>query len=379
MRKSASVAMLSAAVSMICATYAQAAVETVKIGFAAPLTGGQSQYGKDCQNGVQLAIDDINATKPVVDGKTVQFVLDSVDDQADPRTGTIVAQRLVDDGVKGVVGHFNSGTTIPASTIYAKAHIPQITTASSPQYTNQGITSAFRSITSDRQQGTAMGSYVVKGLHAKTVAIIDDRTAYGQGLADEFAKSVTALGAKVIDREYTNDKALDFRAALTKIKSVQPDVLFFAGADAQSAPLVKQMRTLGMKTTYTSGDMTMSAVFLNVAGESANGTFVSLAGLPVDRMPGGAAYVKAYEKKYNTEPGTYSPYFYDAAQVMMQAMIRAGSSDPAKYLPLLKKTDEQTVTTKNFAFDQFGNLKTPVVTIYKAVNGKWVTQDVVED
>nr|WP_242540522.1 branched-chain amino acid ABC transporter substrate-binding protein [Trinickia mobilis] len=371
--------MLALACTLAPIANAMAEGDIVKIGFAGPLTGPQAQYGKDIQNGVQLAIDEINVTKPVLDGRQVQFVLDSADDQADPRTGTTVAQRLVDDGVKGVIGHFNSGTSIPASAIYARANIPQITTASNPVFTRQGFATTFRSMTADDQQGAAMGTYIVKGLHAKTVAIIDDRTAYGQGLADQITKAVTASGGKVIDHEFTNDKAVDFRAALTKIKSMQPDVLFFAGADAQSAPLVKQMRSLGMKTTYTSGDMSKSTTFLSVAGDSANGTYASLAGLPTERMPGGAKYISAYQKKFNMEPGTYSPYFYDAALVMMQAMIKAGSSDPVKYLPVLKATNEQTVTTKDFTYDQKGDLKHPVVTIYKVEGGKWVTKDVEEN
>lgn len=370
---------LTLTLAMTSTSNAIAADDLVKIGFAAPMTGPQAHFGKDVQNGVQLAIDDINVTKPVLDGHQVQFVLDSADDQADPRIGTIVAEHLVDDGVKGVIGHFNSGTTIPASAIYARANIPQITTASNPEYTHQGFATAFRSMTSDDQQGAAMGSYLVKKLHAKTIAIVDDRTAYGQGLGDQIEKAVTEAGGKVVDREFTNDKAVEFRAILTKIKSIQPDILFYAGSDSQSAPLVKQMRALAMKTTFASGDSSMSTTFLSVAGNAANGTYVSLSGLPVDRMPGGTKYVSEYQKKFNATPGTFSPYFYDAAYVMMKAMIKAGSSDPKKYLNTLKSTNEQTVTTRNFSYDQNGNLKHAVVAIYKAEGGRWVTQDVVEN
>ena len=164
------------------------------MGFAGPMTGAQAHYGKDFQNGITLAVEDINATKPVIGGKPVRFVLDSADDQADPRTGTTVAQKLVDDGIKGMLGHFNSGTTIPASRIYANAGIPEIAMATAPEYTQQGFKTTFRMMTSDTQQGSVAGTFAVKTLRVKKIAIVDDRTAYGQGLADQFEKAAKACG-----------------------------------------------------------------------------------------------------------------------------------------------------------------------------------------
>src|SRR5471030_1793483 len=278
--KKLAAAMFIAGLSLTGTAQAQTA-EDVKVGFAGPMTGAQAHYGKDFQNGVVLAVEDFNATKPVIGGKPVRIVLDSADDQADPRTGTTVAQKLVDDNVKGMLGHFNSGTTIPASRIYANAGIPEIAMATAPEYTQQGYKSAFRMMTSDTQQGAVIGGYAVKGLNLTKLAIVDDRTAYGQGLADQFEKAAKAAGATVVDREFSSDKSVDFKAILTKLKASGAQAVFLGGADAQAAPMVKQMRELGMKQTLIAGEMVKSDTFLKLAGPAADGTVVSLAGLQI--------------------------------------------------------------------------------------------------
>lgn len=351
--------------------------QEVKLGFAAPLTGAQAHYGKDMQNGIQLAIDEYNATKPVIAGKPVKFVLQSEDDQADPRQGSLVAQKLVDSGIKGMLGHFNSGTTIPASRIYAQAGIPEIAMATAPEYTKQGFKTTFRMMTSDIQQGSVVGTFAVKKLGFKNIAIVDDRTAYGQGLADEFEKAAKAAGGKIVRREFANDKAVDFRAILTNLKRANPDMIFYGGADAQAGPLAKQLRELGMKSTVMAGEMVKSDAFLKIAGDAANGAVVSLAGLPLDKMPGGAAYESRYKAKFGSAPETYSPYAYDGAMAMMSAMKKANSTDPAKYLPTLAKTSMPGVTTRELAYDKAGDLKYGSITLYKVVDGKWTVLETI--
>jgi branched-chain amino acid transport system substrate-binding protein len=363
-------AALVAALSLAGTAHAQQA-EEVKIGFAAPMTGAQAHYGADFKNGITLAIEDINATKPVIGGKPVTFVLDAADDQADPRTGTTVAQKLVDDGIKGMLGHFNSGTTIPASRIYANAGIPEIAMATAPEYTQQGFKTTFRMMTSDTQQGSVAGTFAVKNLGMKKIAIVDDRTAYGQGLADQFEKAAKAAGATIVDREFTNDKAVDFKAILTKLKAANPDLVYYGGADAQAGPMVKQMKTLGMKSTLMGGEMVHTPTFLQVAGDAANGTVASLAGLPLEDMPGGKDYVAKYKKRFGEDVQTYSPYAYDGAMAMFTAMKKANSTDPAKYLPVLAQTDMPAVTTTHLAYDAKGDLKNGGITMYKVVDGKW--------
>ncbi|CAG9274036.1 branched-chain amino acid ABC transporter substrate-binding protein [Paraburkholderia unamae] len=365
-------ATLVAAVSLAGTAHAQQA-DDVKIGFAGPMTGAQAHYGKDFQNGITLAVEDMNATKPVIGGKPVHFVLDAADDQADPRTGTTVAQKLVDDGIKGMLGHFNSGTTIPASRIYANAGIPQIAMATAPEYTQQGFKTTFRMMTSDTQQGSVAGTFAVKNLGMKKIVVIDDRTAYGQGLADEFSKAAKAAGGNIIDREYTNDKAVDFKSVLTKAKAMNPDLVYFGGADSQAAPMVKQMKSLGIKAPLMGGEMVHTPTFLKIAGDAANGTVASLAGLPLDQMPGGKDYVEKYKKRFGEDVQTYSPYAYDGAMAMFKAMKAANSTDPAKYLPFLAKTSMPAVTTSELAYDSRGDLKNGGITLYKVVDGKWTT------
>ncbi|SFQ21925.1 branched-chain amino acid ABC transporter substrate-binding protein [Ralstonia sp. NFACC01] len=354
------------------ATTAASAQEVIKLGYAGPMTGPQAQYGKDMQNGLTLAVEEFNATKPKIAGKEVKFQLISEDDQADPKTGTTVAQKLVDSGIKGMLGHFNSGTTIPASRIYNNAGIAEIAMATAPEYTKQGYKTTFRMMTSDTQQGSVVGTYAVKKLGYKNIAIVDDRTAYGQGLADEFEKAAKAAGATIVRREFTNDKASDFKSILTQIKGKKPDAVFYGGAEGQSAPLVKQMRELGMKSTLMSGEMSKTDDFIKLAGaQSAEGVVCSLAGLPLEQMPGGAGYKARYEKRFGTPVQTYSPYAYDGAMALMQAMVKAGSSDPSKYLPILAATNMQGVTAKHYAYDDKGDLKDGGITVYKVTGGKW--------
>ena len=255
------------------------------IGCSAPLTGPQAHLGKDIENGARLAVDAINATKPTLAGKPVQFVLKVEDDQADPKTATVVAQKLVDEGAKGVVGHLNSGASIPASRIYADNDIPQVSPASTAvAYTHQGFKTTFRVMANDSQQGKALGQYATK--LGKRVAVMDDRTAYGQGLIDEVVKGVEAAGGEVVGREYTTDKSTDFTAILTSLKSKRPDVVVFGGMDPQAAPMVRQMRTLGMKTPFMGGDGMQSAEFIKLAGPAAEGAIGSSPGLPIDEDAG---------------------------------------------------------------------------------------------
>ncbi|CAG9248222.1 branched-chain amino acid ABC transporter substrate-binding protein [Paraburkholderia unamae] len=350
--------------------FAAAPVE-VKIGFAAPLTGGQAHYGADFRSGVQLAIEDMNATNPVIGGKSVHFVLDAQDDQADPRTGTTVAQKLVDDGVVAVIGHYNSGTSIPAAPIYAKAGIPEIAMATAPTYTRLGLPTTFRLLTSDTQLGSVLGDYAVKGLKFKRLAIVDDRTAYGQGVAEEFTKAAKAAGATVVAQEYTSDKAVDFRAILTKIKEANVDAVFYGGADTQAAPMLKQMRSLAIKAPLLGPDMVQSANLIKVAGEASEGTLAASEGSPLAQMPGGKAFSDHYTKRFSQPVELYAPYAYDGTMAVFNAMKKADSTDPKAFLAALKATNMKGITTSELSYDQYGDLKYGGVTVYKVVGGEW--------
>lgn len=355
---------------------AGAELQVVKLGFAAPLTGPQAHYGKGYQNGVLMAIEDENALNPEIGGKKVKFELLAEDDQADPKAGAQVAQKLVDSGVAGVIGHFNSGTSIPASKVYSDAGIPQISMATAPAYTQQGFKTTFRSLTNDTQQGGVVGKYAVEKLGAKKIAIIDDRTAYGQGLADEFEKAAKAAGGEIVKREFTNDKATDFASILTAIKGSNPDIIFYGGADAQSGPMAIQLKRLGLKTPLVSGEMTRTDNFVQLAGKDAEGSIASLAGVPMEQMPGGKDFETRYKAKYQ-EMEIYTPYGYDSTRQLINAMKKANSVDPKVYLPVLAKESYAGVTSSAIAFDEKGDLKDGGITIYKVVDGKWTVLETV--
>ena len=344
---------------------------TVKIGHAAPLTGPQAHLGKDNENGAVMAIDELNGRGLTIGGNKVKFILISEDDQADPKTGTTVAQKFVDEKVNGVAGHLNSGTTIPASRIYADAGIPQVSgSATNPTYTQQGFKTAFRVFSNDVHQGQALAQFATQTLKAKTIAIVDDRTAYGQGLADEFKKAAEAGGAKIVAQEFTTDKATDFKAILTKIKASNPDILFFSAMDAQGGPALKQARELGLKSVFLIGDGGCTPEFIKLAGSAAEGQYCSLPGVPLEKMPGGTVFKEKYKQRYNQPIQLYAPYVYDAVMVLADSMQRANSTDPAKYLPEIGKTQYQGVTAK-VVFDAKGDLASPAVSIYQDKGGNW--------
>ena len=352
------------------ATAASQAQEIVKIGFASPLTGPQANYGKDNENGAQMAIDELNARHLTIGGKAVTFQLAAEDDQAEPKQGPLIAQKLVDAKVAGVVGHFNSGVTIPASRVYNEAGIPELSVSTNVQYTHQGFKTAFRLMADDDKQGKALGEYAVKTLKLKRVAVIDDATAYGQGLADAFEAAVKASGGQVVRHEHTNDKAVDFNALLTTIKASNPEAIFFGGYDAQAGPMARQMKLLGMNIKLMGGETMNSAKFIELAGPAAEGDIASTPGAALESRPGGKAFADKYKARFHQDIGLYTPYFYDGVMLIAAAMVAANSTDPAKYLPLLAKINYPGITA-DIAFDANGDLTKGLLTIFEVKNGKW--------
>ncbi len=341
----------------------------VKLGHVAPMTGPQAHLGKDNENGARLAIEELNAKGMEIGGAKVKFELLAEDDAADPKQGAIVAQKLVDAKVNGVIGHLNSGTTIPASKLYSDAGIPQISgSATNPKYTQQGFKTAFRVMANDVQQGKVLGEFAAKQ-GVKTVAVVDDRTAYGQGLADEFKKAAEASGLKVVATEYTNDKATDFKAILTKIKSTKAELVFYGGMDAQGGPMAKQMKELGIKAKFLGGDGVCTPEFMKLGGEATEGNYCSLPGMPLEKLAKGPEFKDKFTKKFNAEIQLYAPYVYDAVMVMADSMKRADSVDPAKFLPAVGQTKYDGVTAL-IEFDAVGDLKGGAISVYQYKGGK---------
>lgn len=365
---------LAAAVAFAFAGTAFAAEEQiVKIGHVGPISGAISHLGKDNENGGKMAIEELNAKGLTIGGKKIKFELLAEDDAGDPKQGTTVAQKLVDAHVKGVVGHLNSGTTIPASKIYFDAGIPQISPSSTnPKYTMQGFKTAFRVVANDGQLGGTLGRYAVKILKAKNVAVIDDRTAYGQGVADEFMKAAKAAGANIAAQQFTNDKATDFNAILTAIKGKKPDVIFFGGMDAVAGPMMRQMKQLGIEAKFMGGDGICTEAMAKLAGDAigeGNVICAEAGGVVDTEKKGMEDFRAAYKKKFGIDVQLYAPYVYDSVNVIATAMQKANSVEPAKYLPELAKIHYKGVTGP-IAFDARGDIKDGSLSLFTYKGGK---------
>jgi branched-chain amino acid transport system substrate-binding protein len=342
--------------------------EVVKIGHVGPTSGQIAHLGKDNELGARLAIEELNAKGVTIGGKKVKLELLAEDDAGDPKQGTAAAQKLVDAKVNGVVGHLNSGTSIPASKIYSDAGIPQISpSATNPKFTRNGYKTTFRVVADDVHLGGTLGRYAAKDLKGKSIAVIDDRTAYGQGVADEFEKGVKGAGGKVVGREFTNDKATDFTAILTSLKGKKPDIVFFGGMDAVAGPMLRQMKQLGIEAKFLGGDGICTGELPKLAaGTMADGQVVCAEAGGVE----GAAkkslddFRAKFKAKFNTDVQIYAPYVYDAVNVLVDAMVRAKSADPAKYLPELAKTSNYKGVTGTIAFDAKGDIKNGSLTLY---------------
>jgi branched-chain amino acid transport system substrate-binding protein len=350
---------------------AAAPAEVIKIGHVAPLTGGIAHLGKDNENGARLAVDEINAAGGLeVGGKKYKLELLAEDDKADPKEGTLAAQKLVDAGVVAVVGHLNSGTSIPASKIYADANVVQVSpSATNPKLTEQGFKTTFRVVANDNQQGAVLANYAATEMKAKTIAIVDDRTAYGQGLADVVEKVAKEKGLKVVAREFATDKTTDFNAILTKIRAAKPDVVMYGGMDATAGPMAKQMKQLGIKAKLLAGDGVCSPEFIKLAGDAADILTCSMAGEAVEKLAKGEEFKAKYKAKFNQDVQIYSPYSYDAVYVIADAIKRAGKVDKAAIVAAMPATNYAGVTGQ-ITFDEKGDIKNGAISMFRVKDGK---------
>ncbi len=357
----------------------------VKIGHGAPRTGGIAHLGKDNENGAQLAVNEINAQGGIkVGDKVVKLALVGEDDAADPKQGPVVAQKLVDAGVVGVVGHLTSGVTIPANAVYAKAGMAQISPSSTnPDYTlkgektPKGSVSTYRMVATDAMQGPAMGRFMLnKG--AKTVAILDDSTQYGKGLADQVEKTLKDGGVQIVAHEASTATTTDFKAILTKIKGMNPDYLFWGGMDDTAASLVKQMKELGMTTKLASADGPCTKKFIDLAGDAGEGVVCSQAGMPLSKMAKGAEYNANYEKTFaGQKVQIYSPFAYDAVYALAEAMKISGSTEREAIAAAMPKVNFSGLTGQ-VAFDEKGDIKGGAISIFQVINKNLEVIDIIK-
>ena len=361
------------AVALMLGGTAMAQDLVVKIGHVGPTSGGIAHLGKDNELGARMAIDELNAKGVMIGGKKAKFELLAEDDAGDPKQGTAAAQKLVDSKVNGVIGHLNSGTSIPASKVYSDAGVPQISpSATNPKFTRNGYKTTFRVVADDVHLGGTLGKYAVTQLKGKAIAVIDDRTAYGQGVADEFEKGVKAAGGKVVGREFTNDKATDFSSILTSLKGKKPDVIFFGGMDAVAGPMLRQMKQLGIEAKFMGGDGICSGELPKLSGGTMGDGQVVCAeagGVEGESKKSMEDFKAKFKEKYKVDVQIYAPYVYDATKVMVAAMEKAGSADPAKYLPVLAKTEGFKGVTGTISFDGKGDIKNGALTLYTYKGG----------
>ena len=365
----------AAALAMVAGAVMAQDTQVIKIGHVGPVSGPQAHYGKDNENGARMAIDELNTQNIVINGKKIKWEIQAEDDAADPKQGTAAAQKLCDAKVAGVVGHLNSGTTIPASKVYNDCGIPHVTgAATNPALTKPGYKTTFRIIANDNALGAGLAFYAVDTLKLKTVAVVDDRTAYGQGVAEVFKKTAAAKGMKVVDEQFTTDKATDFMAILTAIKAKNPDAIFFGGMHPQAAPMLRQMEQLGMNNVkYFGGDgiCTQEIIQLVAGAKTLGNVICAEGGSSLDKMPGGKAWKAKYDAKYPGQFQVYSPYTYDATFLIVDAMKRANSVDPKVYTAELAKSNFKGVTS-TIQFEPNGEMKNPSISLYIYKDGKKV-------
>ena len=344
----------------------------VKIGHVGPTSGGIAHLGRDNENGARLAIEELNAAGVMIGGKKVKFELVAEDDAGDPKQGTAVAQKLCDMKVAGIVGHLNSGTTIPASKIYNDCGIPHVTpSATNPSLTKPGYNTTYRIIANDLALGAGLAFYAADAMKLKRIAVIDDRTAYGQGVAEVFKKNALQKGINIVDDQFTTDKSTDFMAILTTIKSKNPDAIFFGGMDAVAGPMLRQMEQLGLTNVkFFGGDGICSAELVKLAAgsKSLNGVTCAEGGASLDKMPGGAAFKAKYMARFKAEIQLYSPATYDATYLLVDAMKRANSVEPKVYIPALLASNFKGITG-SISFEPNGELKNPAMTLYSYASG----------
>lgn len=330
--------------------------EEIHIGVAGPMTGDQSKLGGDLERGARLAVDEWNA-RGGIKGKTI--VLEVGDDQRDPKQAVSVANKMVNLGIVGMVGHYNSSASIPASSVYHDAGIPMITPASTnPRLTEQGFNNIFRVVGRDDQQGSVAAQFIVTQLKARRVAILHDKTTYGQGLADELRKSLAKYensGLQLVSFDGLTQGGKDFRGVLTRLKTQNLDLYFFGGMFPEGGLLVKQAKEVGLNVPMMSGDGVIDPKFIEIAGAAAEGTYLTFTP-DTEKLPQAAEFLKKYRAKYGNDLAPYAIYAYDAANILLTALSETPHGDSQKLIETIQQIKYQGAIG-SIAFDEKGDVK----------------------
>lgn len=366
-------ALLALAVLMIGAGLKTADAEKkkkIKIALACPLTGDVASMGQGMKKGALLAIQKANKIHAV---KGAEFELLAVDDRADPKEAVSAANKIISDpSVVGVVGHLNSGCSIPASRVYARRKIAMITPASTnPKLTLQGLKNVFRICTTDDVQGSFAGDYVFKKIKKKNVSIIHDKTPYGQGLAEEFKKRFTGHGGNVISFDSITVGEKDFKALLTRLKGLKPQALYFGGLYSEAGLISKQAKEVGLNVPLIGGDGVMDPQFIQIGGKATEGDIVTMVGQPIEKIAAAKKFVAAHKKAYPGEGiGAYNGYTYDAVNLFIEAIKKVGT-DRQKIMDALPSIKFRGVMGDT-RFDKKGDTLNKVISAYQVKNGKFL-------
>jgi len=354
----------------------------VKIGHVGPISGGLAAAGKENENGARMAIDELNARGVSIGGRTAKFRLIAVDAYTDT-AGSTSAQKLVDARVDGVIGHLLSGPSIVASKIYSAAGIPQISaSATHPLFTRNGLKTTFRVVADDTRIGTVLARYAVLDLKAVRIALIDDGSPYGQGIAGEFSKALSAAGGNIVETRHMDVNMTDFSTILTAVAAKRADLVFFGGATDQAGQLIQQMKQEGIGARLMGGDaMCLPDLPPRAGGAMADDQVICAKMDGVDKAgrPAMDKFRADFERKFGVEPLIYAPHAYDAVMVMVDAMVRAGSSEPAKYLPALAATRGYKGVTGPISFDSKGDIENAAVTLFTYRGWKQTAIEIVRD
>lgn len=341
---------------------------TVKIGIAGPLTGDNAVYGLSMRNAAQMAIDELNESAEAEEAG-IAFELRAEDDAGDPKQAVNVANMLTEDAdVAAIIGHFNSGCTIPASAVYNDANVAMVTVSTTPTITEQGFAVTNRITARDDSQGKKAAE-IVWGDGIKTVAVVDDSTAYGQGLAGEFVAAYKALGGEVVSEDKVQPKEVNFSSLITKITSAKPGAIYYAGAHTEGALIRKQSHQSGLTVPLYGGEMLFTSEFMSLAGD-AEGDVCTVLGLPIESQPGGPAFAESFTAQFGKAPEAYDTYAYDSALIIGQAILEVGSGDRAEVAEAIRNISYDGITGV-VEFDENGDNKQQVISVYTVKGGSW--------
>ena len=375
-------ALVLAAVGALATSPARSLELVIRIGHVGPLTGPLAAQGKDSESGARLALEELNARGVTIGGRRAKFELLAEDEGAASPAGSVAAaRRLVDARARGVIGHLDAQGAIAATRVYAEAGIPHLSAGvTSPAFTREGLRTTFRLVADEAQMGATLGKYAVGQFRGRSIAVFDDRSASGQALADEFEKAVRAAGGRIAGRASTTERVADLTAALSQVKARKPDVVFFGGADVVGGPLIRQMTKLGVEARVLGGPgLCTNELPTLAAAAMADGQVVCVeaGGVPSAGRKAMDIFQSTYRARHGSMPQGQAPYAYDAAYLLVAAMVGAGSSDPPRYLPFLARTEGYRGVTGTIAFDARGDLRDAPLTLHTYTGGRRETIAVV--